>query len=1260
MRKKLISLLSRTEFIFLGILMIITSIGLVNGQEILNQFSINNSPYSSYTKNYTLQGKVVDESGNLLTNGIVNVKIIDQEPNNTVWDSSNNTFSTYTNYNQVWYDISAKINTNYQNSYVIRGYSYCKNRTDCHTESNIVNKSSVSGLTFASTDSYIDLYWHVSKTLSEPVTPQSTYTLYGRTTVKNGASWDDLNGISVEIAVLDFNKSEPLTRQYYTSGPVGGSFTFKDLPLPKNIDSNYTHVLVNTNRTDIKYLGYTVCYNTTTCHNDTPIYSAGYVYHKYIQDKGFADIWLHFEKANQVTVNLSANPNPAEYNGSTSLNWSSTGAKYCWGYDGGSTGWYGEKSTSGSQLISGLTKDTTFKLVCRYETGVENEMSVLVKVKPNPAIYCDYNNYPQDMYYFCVYPKTDYLKYDANKYDREVEAGKYQTNDPIDFNWGSGVVGSSGEKDKVVMVIRTKRYFDGDYIFHVSSDDGVILEVDGKKVLDKWVVRSTTEDQVKVNNLTGNKNITLRYFENTGSAQLKFWWEKTYENIITPPVAETNVIGTLQEVKCDNSRDIGYQTATANGNANDPDSPAGQVEIRFYRGGDNKSGVYLGQTYARSSQTSTVKTFSFNFEVSDYKNSSLYAYAVDIQTGIEKYIGMFNYNCSSQTIIPESAYIIKGEIVDSKGNNIGSGKVLVYVNDSNNKNLTNSSNNPFNFSFENPGAYNIGIDVDIPISGLYDLIGYTKCDNSISCHNSQNISSGSNFNYNFAGQGYVDIRWYLKEKTTEPEEQNLKIDLKVYDNTNKLVSGPVAVSYNSDATISWNIENLKITDRCKIVNNIDSNTHIVDKSTGEMTFRNLTKNITYSLECNNNITDSVNIVVQEKQSEQPQEEDFENVSGGPITARCDNSKWLNSVFTRFIGIFTNQVEISGQIDDNNRNLKYKIGVYLDGDKYIGSTYSDNGSFSFSFNPLLKNIVPWNGLPTLTGDVYVYIIDQYGERKIYLDKVNYDCDLHIWPIPEKEEKQVKNVDLDFGVKQAGSDKKPDSSISFAQGGMKPELVWETTNAIVCVAGGDWGNRNRYDSGKKVSGSEILYGLEEGKYEYILTCRGEDEKNKVEKRVLITVESGDNQDVELPQDLENYAYKVIEKSPGASLKPGEKSIFWVTLENTGKNPWYNDGENGEALLINYPVGEDSLLYTKYGNNGLANWISKSEIRRGDSPLAEYSDKMSFGFYITAPQNQADNIITQCASLKIMDRYGNSHVAIDQERGNVFPICWDLEIK
>ena len=82
------------------------------------------------------------------------------------------------------------------------------------------------------------------------------------------------------------------------------------------------------------------------------------------------------------TLSLSANPGAIAHNGSTSLSWNSTDATSCTA----SGDWSGNKATSGSEVISGLTADSQFTLTCSGAGGSVNESTSVTVAAPAPTL----------------------------------------------------------------------------------------------------------------------------------------------------------------------------------------------------------------------------------------------------------------------------------------------------------------------------------------------------------------------------------------------------------------------------------------------------------------------------------------------------------------------------------------------------------------------------------------------------------------------------------------------------------------------------------------------------------------------------------------------------------------------------------------------------------------------------------------------------------------------------------------------------------
>ncbi len=81
------------------------------------------------------------------------------------------------------------------------------------------------------------------------------------------------------------------------------------------------------------------------------------------------------------TVNLIANPTSVQYNGNSTLTWTSTNANSCYA----TGGWTGTKTTNGSYSLGGLTTTKTYTITCSGNGGTASDsVSVYVTSMPDP------------------------------------------------------------------------------------------------------------------------------------------------------------------------------------------------------------------------------------------------------------------------------------------------------------------------------------------------------------------------------------------------------------------------------------------------------------------------------------------------------------------------------------------------------------------------------------------------------------------------------------------------------------------------------------------------------------------------------------------------------------------------------------------------------------------------------------------------------------------------------------------------------------
>jgi len=96
----------------------------------------------------------------------------------------------------------------------------------------------------------------------------------------------------------------------------------------------------------------------------------------------------------------------------------------------------------------------------------------------------------------------------------------------IDFDWGLGSPASQLPADGFSTRWARKMWFaEGRYRFHALVDDGVRLYVDGAMILDSWVDGGQREETAELDLSAGEHHLRVEYYENTGQAVIRVWWE---------------------------------------------------------------------------------------------------------------------------------------------------------------------------------------------------------------------------------------------------------------------------------------------------------------------------------------------------------------------------------------------------------------------------------------------------------------------------------------------------------------------------------------------------------------------------------------------------------------------------------------------------------------------------------------------------------------------------------------------------------------
>lgn len=95
----------------------------------------------------------------------------------------------------------------------------------------------------------------------------------------------------------------------------------------------------------------------------------------------------------------------------------------------------------------------------------------------------------------------------------------------IDHNWGSDSPGYGIYADFSAEWSRLAKFDAGLYRFHVIHDEGAKVVVDNKEILNQWGT-CCREDTSDVWLSSGDHRITVNWFDSSGNANLKVWWEK--------------------------------------------------------------------------------------------------------------------------------------------------------------------------------------------------------------------------------------------------------------------------------------------------------------------------------------------------------------------------------------------------------------------------------------------------------------------------------------------------------------------------------------------------------------------------------------------------------------------------------------------------------------------------------------------------------------------------------------------------------------
>lgn len=130
----------------------------------------------------------------------------------------------------------------------------------------------------------------------------------------------------------------------------------------------------------------------------------------------------------------------------------------------------------------------------------------------------------------------------------------------LDHDWGSDSPGYGIYGDFAAVWSRLAKFDAGLYRFHVLHDEGTKIKIDGQEVLNQWGT-CCREDTVDVWLTSGDHHILVDWFDSSGNANIKVWWEKItacyrLDTQTDPPDAGTIILALTPNCPIDSTKYI--------------------------------------------------------------------------------------------------------------------------------------------------------------------------------------------------------------------------------------------------------------------------------------------------------------------------------------------------------------------------------------------------------------------------------------------------------------------------------------------------------------------------------------------------------------------------------------------------------------------------------------------------------------------------------------------------------------------------------
>jgi hypothetical protein len=154
----------------------------------------------------------------------------------------------------------------------------------------------------------------------------------------------------------------------------------------------------------------------------------------------------------------------------------------------------------------------------------------------------------------------------------------------VNFDWGTGAPDPRIAADNFsVRWTRVLSLEGGNYRFYSRTDDGVRLFVSGRLLIDRWQAMSATTYSADVYLSPGQHAVRMEYFERTGLAEARLWWERIEPRAAQDTwrgeyFANRTLSGSPAMVRQDGAINFNWGTGSP-----DPRIPADNFSVRWTR-----------------------------------------------------------------------------------------------------------------------------------------------------------------------------------------------------------------------------------------------------------------------------------------------------------------------------------------------------------------------------------------------------------------------------------------------------------------------------------------------------------------------------------------------------------------------------------------------------------------------------------------------------------------------------------------------------